>query len=94
MVNAHLPLKCPDSLPHCGIFKLIRDVNCYCHFVTIPKMFCLKISYEYHEWNKNYGGVKNGMLYSENAKIINKRLTISVTDMKHLVRQNHFGTEK
>ena len=32
------------------------------------------------------------MLYSENAKIINGRLTISVTDMKPSVRQNHFGT--
>ena len=32
------------------------------------------------------------MLYSENAKIINMRLTISVTDMKALVRQNHYGT--
>ena len=32
------------------------------------------------------------MLYSENAKIINRRLTISVTDMKPSVRQNHFGT--
>ena len=34
----------------------------------------------------------NGMLYSENAKIINMRLTISVTDMKPCVRQNHFRT--
>ena len=31
------------------------------------------------------------MLYSENAKIINMRLTISVTDMKPRVRQNCFG---
>ena len=45
-------------------------------------MFCLKISDEYLLRNKSYGGVKNGMLYSENAKIINMRLTISVTDMK------------
>ena len=45
-------------------------------------MFCLKISDECLERYKSYGGVKNGMLYSENAKIINMRLTISVTDMK------------
>ena len=32
------------------------------------------------------------MLHSENAKIINMRLTISVTDMETCVRQNHFGT--
>ena len=32
------------------------------------------------------------MLYSENAKIINMRLTIAVTDMIPCVRQNHFGT--
>ena len=32
------------------------------------------------------------MLYSENAQIINRRLTISVTDMTPSVRQNHFGT--
>ena len=32
---------------------------------------------------KSYGGAKNGMLYiSENAKIINMQLTISVTDIK------------
>ena len=31
---------------------------------------------------KSYGGVTNGMLYSENAKIINRRLTISVTDLE------------
>ena len=28
-----------------------------------------------------FGGVKNGMLYGEKAKIINIRLTISVTDI-------------
>ena len=31
---------------------------------------------------QKYGGVKNGMLYSENAIIINIRLTISVTGKK------------
>ena len=30
---------------------------------------------------KSYGGVKNGMLYSENAKIINMQITMSVTDI-------------
>ena len=34
------------------------------------------------------------MLYSENAKIINMQLTISVTDMKPCVRQNCFGTSQ
>ena len=55
-------------------------------------MLCLKISDEYRKWIKSYGGVKNGMLYSENAKIINMRLTIFVTDMETWVRLNHFGT--
>ena len=41
----------------------------------------MKISDEYLLWNKSYGGVKNGMLYSENAKIINMQITMSVTDM-------------
>ena len=45
-------------------------------------MFCLKFSDEYLKWNKSYSGVKNGMLYSENVKIINMLLTISVTDMQ------------
>ena len=57
-------------------------------------MFCLKISDDCLKWNKSYGGVKNGMLCRENAKIINRRLTISVTDMKPRVRQNHFGTSR
>ena len=55
-------------------------------------MFCLKISDAYLLWDESYGGVENGMLYSENAKIINMQLTISVTDMKPYFRQNHFGT--
>ena len=57
-------------------------------------MFCLKISDGCLYSNKSYGGVKNGMLYSENAKIINRRLSISVTYMKPRVRQNHFGTSR
>ena len=40
--------------------------------------FCLKISDSYLKKNKSYGCVKNGMLYSDNAKIINTRLTISM----------------
>ena len=32
------------------------------------------------------------MLYSENAKIINMQITMSVTDMIPCVRQKHFGT--
>ena len=34
------------------------------------------------------------MLYSENVKIINMRLTIYVTDMKPRVRQKYFGTRQ
>ena len=34
------------------------------------------------------------MLYSENAKNINMRLTIPVTDMKPCVRQKYFGTSQ
>ena len=29
---------------------------------------------------QSYRGVKNGMLYSENANIINMKITMSVTD--------------
>ena len=52
----------------------------YCY--NTKNKFCLKASHEYLQKNKSYGGVKNGMLYSENVKIINMRFTISVTDMK------------
>ena len=37
MVNAHLPLKCPYSLAHYGIFKMLRHVTCKCHVVTLSK---------------------------------------------------------
>ena len=58
-------------------------------------MFCQKISDEYISNRTKVMEltvVKNGMLYSENAKIINMRLTISVTDMKPSVQPNHSGT--
>ena len=51
------------------------------HCYNTEDMFCLKISDEYLLWNKSYGGVKNGMLYSENAKIIYMQITMSVTEM-------------
>ena len=35
--NAHIPLKCPHSLDHCGIFKRLGDKKCLSHIVTIPK---------------------------------------------------------
>ena len=41
---------------------------------------------------KSYGYVKNGMLYNDNAKIINTQLSVSITDMKPCVQQNQFGT--
>ena len=28
MVNAHLPLKCPYTLAHYGIFKTLKRVKC------------------------------------------------------------------
>ena len=48
----------------------------YCY--NIKDKLCLKISDSYLKKNKSYGCVKNGMLYSDNAKIINTRLTISM----------------
>ena len=39
----------------------------YCY--NIKDKFCLKISDSYFSTNKSYGCVKNGMLYSDNAKI-------------------------
>ena len=38
----------------------------------------MKISDSYLKKNKSYGCVKNGMLYSDYAKIIDSRLTISL----------------
>ena len=40
MVNAHLTRKMPNSVPYCGIFKPLGDVdlNYSCHIVTIPKL--------------------------------------------------------
>ena len=80
--NAHSPLK--NSRFSTPLWHFQTDRRCilllsYCY--NTKDMFCLKISNEYFKWNKSYGGVKNGMLYSENVKIINMRLTISVTDM-------------
>ena len=82
MVNAHLNLNCPDSLPNCGIFKPIGYVIVSVRLLQCKRHVLSEIPDEYLEWNKSYRGVKNGMLYSENAKIINMRLTISITDMK------------
>ena len=83
MVNAHLPPKMSrfsTPLWHFQTDKRCKLLVSYC--CNTKDMFCLKISDEYPKWNKSNGGVKNDMLYSENAKIINMRLTIAVTDMK------------
>ena len=69
MANAHVPLKCSYSLSNRGNFIPLRDENCKCHIITKPNKcsvckFQINISYK-------YGGIKNGMLYSEDAKIIN-----------------------
>ena len=56
---------------HFQIDKKYKLLTSYCY--NTKDMFCLNISDEYLQWNKSYGGVKNGMLYSENAKIINMR---------------------
>ena len=85
MVNAHLSLKMSrfsTPLWHFQTDKRCKLLlsNCY----NTKDMFCLKISDEYLSWKRSYGGVKNGMfslLYSENAKIINMRLPITVTDI-------------
>ena len=63
----------------------------YCYKnINMP---CLKTSDEYLLESNSYESVKNGMLYnSENAKIINMRITISVTAMTPRDRQNNFGT--
>ena len=50
----------------------------YCY--NIKDKLCLKCSDSYFLKIKSYGCVKNGMLYSDIAKIINTRLTISIDD--------------
>ena len=37
MVNAHLPLKCPYSLIHYGIFKTLRHVKCSVIFLQYQR---------------------------------------------------------
>ena len=46
----------------------------YCY--NIKDKFCLTISDSYLKKNKSYGCVKNGVLYSDNAKIISTHKTI------------------
>ena len=48
----------------------------YCY--NIKDKLCLNNSDSYLIKNKSYGCVKNGILYRDNAKIINTRLTISM----------------
>ena len=75
MVNAHLPLKCPYSLAHYYIFKTLRHIKVLASYrYNIKDKFCLKKSDSY----QSYRCKKNGMLYSDNAKIMNTRLTISM----------------
>ena len=59
----------------------------YCY--NIKDKFCLNFSDSYLKKNKSNGCVKNDMLYSYNAKIINTRLTFS---MIHFTDMNQFGT--
>ena len=47
----------------------VRTIVSYCY--NIKDKICLKISDSYLLENISYGYVKNGMLYSDNAKIIN-----------------------
>ena len=81
--NAHLPLKISQfSIP---LWHFQTDKRCHLlvsNYYNTKLMLRLKISDGYLQWNKSYGGVKNGMLYSKNAKNKNMLLTISVTDMK------------
>ena len=79
MVNAHLPLK--TSLFSNPLLYFQNAYTCkvlvsYCY--NIKEKFCLKISDSYPKKNKIYGCVKNGMLYSDNTKIIHLGLTISM----------------
>ena len=78
MVNAYLPLKCPYSIPHYDVFKMLRHVLLVSYCYNIKDKFCLKISDSYLYKNKSYGCVKNGMLCSDNAKIKNTRIAISM----------------
>ena len=50
------------------------ESRCY----NFKDKFCLKISDSYLFKNKYYDCVKNGMLYSDNAKLINTRLTFTL----------------
>ena len=79
MVNAHLPLKMSLFSNPLWYFQNIltyKVLMSYCY--NIKDKFCLKISDLHLKKNKSYGCVKNGMLYSDNAKIINTLLTISM----------------
>ena len=77
MVNAHVPLKqslfstplwCFQKAKTCKVLVSYRN--------NIKDKFSLKISDSYLLKNESYGCVKNGMLYSDSAKITNPRLTI------------------
>ena len=76
MVNEHLSLKL--SLFHIPLWCFQNADTCkvlvlYCYNI---KDKCLKISDSYLYKNKSYGCVKNGMLYSDDAKIKNTRLAL------------------
>ena len=79
MVNAHLPLKL--SLFFYPLWDFQNALTCkvlVSYYYKIKDKFCLKISDSYLYRAKNYGCVKKGMLYSDNEKIINTRLTITL----------------
>ena len=79
MVSAHLPLEMSlfsNPLWYFQNASTCKVLVSYCY--NIKDKFCLKISDSYLEKNKSYGCVKNDMLYSDNANIINTRLTISI----------------
>ena len=69
MVNAHLPSNMSlfsNPLWYFQNAKTCKVLASYCY--NIKDKFCLKISDSYLKMNKSYGCVKNGVLYSDNAK--------------------------
>ena len=80
MVHAHLPLKMPLFSSPLWYFQNAQTCQVLVSYgYNIKDKFCLKISDSYLLKNKSYGYVKNGMSYSDNAKIINTRLTMSMS---------------
>ena len=94
MANAQFPKMSLFTVPfrHLHTYTSWKNVNVILlHYQKYVLLVNVRLIYLPEQ---KYGGVKNGMLYSENAKkhTKNLRLSISVTGKKPWVRQNPFCT--